>query len=89
MTGRGGRLVLAGIVAGGLGLAMPLAASAQELTPPGPPAQVSVVPPGGAATGGGPQDHGTDAPLIIGVGIAAVVGSLGLFAAAHAAARQD
>lgn len=56
-----------------------------------PPTQVSVVPSGGARTGGGePRDNGgTDAVLLIGVGVAAVVGSIGLFAAAQLAGRRD
>jgi hypothetical protein len=52
--------------------------------------QVSVVPAGGAAAGGGePRGGGTDAVLLIGVGIAAVAGSIGLFAAAQIAGRRD
>jgi hypothetical protein len=51
--------------------------------------QVSALPAGGAATGGGRPDHGTDAGLLIAVAAAAVLGSLGLFAAAHVAARRD
>lgn len=51
--------------------------------------QVSSVPVGGASAGGGPSGGGTDSALLIGVGIAAVVGSIGLFAAAHAAARRN
>ncbi len=55
-----------------------------------PPTQVSVVPAGGAETGGGERTGGgTDAVLLIGVGIAAVAGSIGLFAAAQVAGRRD
>jgi hypothetical protein len=51
--------------------------------------QVAAVPAGGAAPGGGAQGTDTDAVLLVGVGIAAVLGSIGLFAAAHAAGRRD
>ncbi|MBA3744275.1 hypothetical protein [Sporichthya sp.] len=52
-------------------------------------AQVQVVPVGGAAAGGGQRAGSTDGGLLIGVGIAAVAGSIGLFAAAQAAARRN
>lgn len=51
--------------------------------------QIAAVPVGAAATGGGAQGADTDAVLLVGVGIAAVLGSLGLFGAAHAAGRRD
>ncbi len=51
--------------------------------------QVSAVPVGAAATGGGAAGTDTDTVLLIAVGIAAVVGSGGLFAAAHAAGRRN
>lgn len=64
--------------------------SVTAAVPPAVPAsQVSVVPVGGAAAGGGQRAGGTDGVLLIGVGIAAVAGSIGLFAAAQAAARRN
>ena len=86
----GWRPALAGVLAGGFCLALPVAATADDGRTPGASGhtQVSVLPVGGAASGGGAQDRGTDTALIIGVGVAAVAGSLGLFAAAHAAARR-
>lgn len=53
-------------------------------TLPGPGGgQVSTVPVGGAATGGGGTPQSTDTGLLIGVGVAAIAGSAGLFGAAR------
>lgn len=80
--------VIVAALAGGLGLAMPVVAVAG--VDDGGPTQVSVVPADGSAAGGGPPPgRGTDSALLIGVGIAAVTGSIGLFAAAQAAARRN
>jgi hypothetical protein len=92
VTRHGRRLSGVALLIGGLGLALPVAATAQD-SPHSvgtlrSPAQAAVVP-DGVTTGDGRTAHGTDDAVLIGVGVAALLGSIGLFAAAQAAARQD
>lgn len=83
LTARG--LAARAVVLGGVVLAVPATAHAAEPRPPEDvPAAAQVVPP--APTQRTPS--GSDPALLIGVGVAALAGAGGLFAAAQYTARR-
>lgn len=85
-----GRLAVTAVAAGGIGLALPAGAAADSRAQDSPPGRSAISLEGTLPHNRAPgTTPGTDSALLIGVGVAALAGAAGLFAAAQYTGRRS